>query len=50
MAALLLYVISAFPKLPASLVGQMGELRCRHQSFDKEPMALPFKTSHMLQE
>ena len=50
MAALLLSVISAFPKLPASLVGQMGELRCRHQSFDQQPLSLPFKTGPMLQE
>jgi hypothetical protein len=41
MAALLLSVISAFPSLPASLVGTMGELRCRNQAFDSKPVAVP---------
>ncbi|MEN8180376.1 MAG: glycosyltransferase family 2 protein [Pseudomonadota bacterium] len=32
-AALLMSVISAFPGMPASLVGEMGELRCRNPAF-----------------
>ncbi|MGD2118262.1 MAG: glycosyltransferase family 2 protein [Chromatiales bacterium] len=40
-AALLLSVISAFPRLPASLVGPMGQLRCSRREFTEEPSSLP---------
>ncbi len=42
-AALLLSVISAFPHLPASLVGQMGELRCQNRAFTDKPSLLPLQ-------
>lgn len=42
-AALLLSVISAFPNMPASLVGKMGKLYCRNQAFVSKQPLLPLQ-------